>query len=52
VLTEVLCANRQTLGCKSTDFEVDTTVQTEMVQSAPAVTRVLESAKRAEESCP
>ena len=40
------------LGCKSTDLDVDMTVQTEIVQSEPAVIRVFESANCAVDNCP
>jgi hypothetical protein len=38
------------IGCKSTALEVAVTVHKDIVQSAPQVTRVLESAKLAWES--
>ncbi len=46
MVTADLWPNRQILGCKSTESVVVTTVQTEIVQSEPAVTRVLESANK------
>lgn len=52
MVTEVLWPNKQVLGCRSIDFGVEASAQTEIVQSVPAVMRVLESGNKAEESWP
>lgn len=49
VVTGLLCPKNVFFGCKSTDFAVDTTLQTDIVLSMLAVTRVFESAKAAVE---
>ena len=52
IVTVERCPNRHIFGCRSTDVGVVITAQIEMVQSEPAVTRVLESAKMTYESWP
>ena len=44
--------NSDPVGCRSTVLPVDVYVHKETVQSIPAVTRVRESAKTAQESWP
>jgi hypothetical protein len=48
----VRCPNKDPAGCRSTDFEFAVKVHIEMVQSAPEVTSVRESAKAAAVSWP
>ena len=52
MLTEVLWPNKQVLGCRSIDFGVEASAQMDIVQSVPAVMRVLESANKAEDNWP
>lgn len=52
IVTEDLCPNRVILGCRSIAFESEMRTHIEIVQSVPAVIRVLESAKIAYEIWP
>ena len=50
IVTVERCPNKHIFGCRSTEVGVLITPQIETVQSEPAVTRVLESAKITYES--
>ena len=52
VVTLDLCPKKHALGVKSTAFAVEVTAQTDIVQSVPAVAKVLESANNTHDSCP
>jgi len=52
VVTAILWPNRHAFGVKSNVLGEDTSAQTDIVQSVPAVIKVLESANVAQESCP
>lgn len=52
IVTAERWPKKQAFGCKSTDLAVEATDHIEIVQSVPAVMRVLESAKIAYESWP